>query len=72
MSETEVTIRDSRGRDTRIHGLVLDTGNPAPTLRELLRQWVAYYESDRSRGADLAARSRMVLEDIGPDGEADR
>lgn len=60
-------MRDSRGRDTRIHGLVLDDGNPAPTLRELLRQWS---ESGLTPPGDLAERTRMVLECIGPDGTA--
>lgn len=60
-------LRDSRGRDVRIHGIVLDDGNPAPTLRELLRQWS---ESGLTPPGDLAARTRMVLDVIGPDGVA--
>ena len=58
-------LRDSRGRDVRIHGIVLDEGNPAPTLRELLRQWV---EADLGASGDLAERSQRVLDAIGPDG----
>ena len=68
-NDTDTTVRDSRGRDARIHGLVLNTGNPAPTLRELLRQWA---ESGLTPPGDLAERTRMVLEDIGPDGVAVR
>ncbi len=64
---TEAVVRDSLGRNTRIHGIVLDDGNPAPTLRELLRQWS---ESGVEPPGDLAARTKMVLEYIGPDGEA--
>lgn len=57
--------RDRLGRDARIHGLVLDPDNPAPTLRELLRQWA---ESGLTPPGDLAQRTSMVLTDIGPDG----
>lgn len=57
--------RDSQGRDTRIHGIVLDEGNPAPTLRELLRQWA---ESGQDGSPELLARTEMVLGLIGPDG----
>lgn len=63
MSETE-TVRDSQGRDARIHGAVLDEGNPGPTLRELLRQWS---EAGVTPGGDLAARTMMVLDAVGPD-----
>jgi hypothetical protein len=66
-SMMNTTERDSRGRDTRIHGLVLSEGNPAPTLRELLRQWA---ESGLTPPGDLAARTQMVLDAIGPDGTA--
>lgn len=59
-------VRDSRGRDTRIHGLVLDEGNPAPTLRELLRQWVEV-QYGRELPGSLLARTESVLEAIGPD-----
>lgn len=61
------TVRDSAGRDARIHGLVLDSGNPAPTLRELLRQWA---ESGQDGSPELLARTELVLELIGPDGTA--
>lgn len=61
------TIRDSSGRDTRIHGIVLNESNPAPTLRELLRQWAA---SGLAPQGDLAERTQAVLEAIGPDGTA--
>jgi len=61
------TIRDSQGRDTRIHGLVLDDGNPVRTLRELLRQWS---KSGLTPPGDLADRTQYVLDVIGPDGEA--
>jgi hypothetical protein len=64
---SEIAVRDSKGRDTTIHGLVLDEGNPAPTLRELLRQWS---ESGMTPSGDLAARTKMVLNAIGPDGTA--
>lgn len=68
MSKTnETVVRDSRGRDARIHGVVLDDGNPAPTLRELLRQWS---EAGLVPPGDLAARTQMVLDAIGPDGVA--
>lgn len=60
-------MRDSQGRDTRIHGLVLDDGNPARSLRELLRQWS---ESGLTPPGDLAERTKMVLDIIGPDGVA--
>lgn len=66
-NNSQTQIRDSRGRDTRIHGIVLDEGNPAPTLRELLREWS---EAGLSPTGDLAARTRTVLEAIGPDGTA--
>lgn len=66
-NDTETTVRDSLGRDTRIHGVVLDDGNPAPTLRELLRQWS---ESGLTPPGDLAHRTQAVLEAIGPDGTA--
>jgi len=59
--------RDSQGRDARIHGLVLNESNPAPTLRELLRQWYCFGQV-LPAGGDLAERTRMVLEAIGPDG----
>ena len=62
---TDIAPRDSQGRDARIHGMVLDEGNPAPTLRELLRQWA---ESGLTPPGDLAARTQMVLDAIGPDG----
>lgn len=66
MSKTsETTVRDSRGRDTRIHGLVLNESNPAPTLRELLRQWA---ESGLTPPGDLADRTQAVLDAVGPDG----
>lgn len=52
-------------RDSRIHGLVLDEGNPGPTLRELLRQWS---ESGLTPPGDLADRTRIVLDVIGTDG----
>ena len=61
------TQRDSAGRDTRIHGVVLNEANPAPTLRELLRQWS---ESGLVPPGDLAQRTEMVLDAIGPDGTA--
>jgi hypothetical protein len=61
--------RDSRGRDTRIHGIVLDEGNPAPTLRELLRQWSI---SGATPPGDLADRTRLVLEAVGLDGTCQR
>jgi hypothetical protein len=67
MGKTNDTVRDSRGRDARIHGVVLDDGNPAPTLRELLRQWS---ESGLTPPGDLAARTQVALEIIGPDGTA--
>jgi hypothetical protein len=60
-----MTVRDSQGRDTRIHGLVLNESNPGPTLRELLRQWS---EAGLEAPGDLAERTRMVLEAVGPDG----
>lgn len=60
-------VCDSRGRDTRIHGVVLNESNPAPTLRELLRQWS---ESGLTPDGDLAERTQMVLDVIGPDGTA--
>lgn len=62
---TENVLRDSRGRDARIHGAVLDEGNPAPTLRELLRQW---NDAGLTAPGDLAERTRMVLDAVGPDG----
>lgn len=62
---TEATVRDSQGRDTRIHGIVLNESNPAPTLRELLRQWA---ESGLTPPGDLADRTQAALEAIGPDG----
>lgn len=61
----ETTIRDSQGRDARVHGVVLDYGNPTPTLRELLRQWA---ESGLTPPGDLADRTQQVLEAIDPDG----
>lgn len=68
-----VPVRDSQGRDTRIHGMVLDEANPARSLRELLRQWVEHYEvGDDSvyPAFNLAERSREALKYIGPDGTA--
>lgn len=62
------TERDSQGRDTRIHGLVLNESNPAPTLRELLRQWAT--TAELSHPGDLLDRTNMVLDIIGPDGTA--
>ena len=66
--------RDSQGRLTAIHGLVLDESNPLPTLRELLRQWM---EVEKKRSAlpgydisvpgDLITRTYKVLEAVGPD-----
>ena len=63
------TVRDSEGRDARIHGLVLNEDNPAPTLRELLRQWA---ESGQDGSPELLARTELVLSIIGPDGTAVR
>lgn len=62
-------VRDSQGRDSRIHGVVLNESNPAPTLRELLRQWDA---SGLEPTGDLSERTKMVLDAIGPDGKATR
>lgn len=45
--------------------MVLDEGNPAPTLRELLRQWA---DSGLTPPGDLADRTRIVLDTVGPDG----
>ena len=60
--------RDSRGRDARIHGIVLSESSPAPTLRELLRQYHEQFH-DQAPG-DLGERTAKVLEIIGPDGVA--
>jgi hypothetical protein len=62
MSET---VRDSHGRDVRIYGLVLDEGNPARTLRELLRQWSI---AGLTPPGSLAERTQMVLEATDFDG----
>lgn len=67
MNDSEAEVRDSQGRLARIHGVVLDEGNPGPTLRELLRQWS---ELGLTPPGDLAERTRMVLDAIGPDGVA--
>lgn len=64
---TDNTVRDSQGRDARVHGVVLNESNPAPTLRELLRQWS---ETGLTPPGDLATRTELVLEAIGPDGTA--
>jgi hypothetical protein len=45
--------------------MVLDEGNPAPALRELLRQWS---ESGLTPPGSLAARTKAALDAIGPDG----
>lgn len=68
-AEQDVTVRDPRGRDTRIHGMVLNERNPGPTLRELLRQWVEV-QYGRQLPGDLLARTEAVLDAIGPDGTA--
>ena len=67
MSNDTETVRDSQGRDARIHGVVLNESNPGPTMRELLRQWV---ESGVTPAGDLLARTEAVLDAIGPDGVA--
>jgi hypothetical protein len=69
MSDTGTEpVRDSRGRDARVHGLVLDEGNPAPTMRELLRQWSE--AGVESEVGSLYERTVAVLDVIGPDGTA--
>lgn len=66
-ADNDAPLRDSRGRDARIHGIVLDEGNPGPTLRELLRQWAELANGQRAQG-DLLERTQAVLDVIGPDG----
>lgn len=57
--------KDSEGRDTRIHGLVLDGAHPERTMRELLRQWV---ESGQDGSPELVARTELVLQLTDTDG----
>lgn len=58
--------RDSQGRDTRIHGLILDPTNPAISLRELLRQWAA---SGQDGSPALLKRTEEVLKQVDEDGK---
>lgn len=59
-------VRDSAGRDTRVHRLVLDEGNPVKCLRETLRQW--YELATLPPGGSLMESTAEVLRVIGPDG----
>lgn len=70
-------VRDSRGRDARIHGMVLDSANPARTLRELLRQWHLFGdvvlddledEAPRERLRDLMERTQAALQAVDVEG----
>lgn len=61
----------SHKRDPRIHGVVLDESNPAPTLRELLREWELWARTEglKTTGS-LMERTQRCLDWIGEDGKA--
>lgn len=66
---THPPSRDEQGRSIAVHGVVLDGGRPELTLREVLRQWYAVWESGGQTPKNLGAKTKLVLDTVDPQGK---